>query len=79
MKRMLLAGVVGVLGLGVLVAGQPAQKVAVIAPQPIPQRVATADAVLVGKVTNIEEKTVAAPAFPGAPQKVEYQIAVVKV
>jgi hypothetical protein len=76
---MLLAGLVALLGLGVSVAAQPALKVAVRAPQPIPQRVATADAVLVGKVTTMEEKTVAAPLFPGAAQKVEYQIAVVKI
>jgi hypothetical protein len=51
----------------------------VVMPGPIPLRAAKADVVVVGKVTKIEDKTVSAPAFPGAPNKVEYQIAVVKV
>ena len=50
-----------------------------IAPQPIPLRVAHADVIVAGKVTKIEDKTVSAPSFPGAKDKVEYQIAVVKV
>jgi len=50
-----------------------------IASQPIPARVAAADAVVVGKVTAIEEKTVSATQFPGAENKVDFQIAVVKI
>jgi hypothetical protein len=50
-----------------------------IAPASIPQRVAQADVVAVGKVTAIEEKTVTAPSFPGVKDKVEYTIAVIKV
>jgi hypothetical protein len=46
---------------------------------PLPNRVAHADAVVVGKVTAIEEKTVMAPAFAGAKDKVEYTIAVITV
>ena len=45
---------------------------------PLPERVATADAIVAGKVTSIEDKTVSAAPAPGA-NKVEYQIAVVKV
>jgi hypothetical protein len=45
---------------------------------PLPERVATADAVVVGKVTGIEDKTVSAEPSPGA-TKVEYEVAVVKV
>lgn len=45
---------------------------------PLPERVATADAVVAGKVTSIEDKTVSAAPVPGA-NKVEYQIAVIKV
>jgi len=50
-----------------------------IAPAPISQRVAMADGAVVGKVASIEEKTVAAPQFPGNTNPVEYKIAVVKI
>src|SRR5262249_55070534 len=53
--------------------------VALIAPAPVARRVALADVVVVGKVVGIEEKTVAAPRFPGDPNTVDYKIAVVKV
>src|SRR5205085_58907 len=44
---------------------------------PLPNRVATADIVVAGKVTSIEDKTVMAAQFPGAKNKIEYRIAVV--
>jgi hypothetical protein len=50
-----------------------------IAPAPIPQRVATADLVVVGKVTGFADKAVTAPRFPGDTEKAQYQIAIVKV
>jgi hypothetical protein len=51
-----------------------------IAPAPVPQRVANSQAVVVGKVTAIEDTTITAPApYPGATNKVEYTIAVVKI
>jgi hypothetical protein len=56
----------------------PASAVAVMI-QPVPQRVATADVVVVGKVSAIESKTVAATQFPGAKDKAEYTVAVVKI
>jgi hypothetical protein len=59
--------------------GGPATSKALIAPSPVPVRVALADMLVTGKVTKIEDKTVSAPAFPAAKDKVEYQIAVVKV
>ena len=34
---------------------------------------------MVGKVTALEDKTVMAAPFPGAPNKVEYTVAVVKI
>jgi hypothetical protein len=49
------------------------------APPPVPQRVAQAQAVVVGKVTAIEEKTVSALPFPGAAERIDYQVAVVKI
>jgi hypothetical protein len=57
----------------------PVSALVIMAPPPIPLRVARADLIVVGKVTKIEDKTVSAPAYPGAKDKAEYQIAVVKV
>ncbi len=54
-------------------------KALMIAPPPGAQRVATADAVVIGKVTSIEAKTVMAARFPGDKEKGEYTIAVVKI
>ena len=52
-------------------------RAALILPPSIAQRVATADAVVVGKVTGIDEKTITAERFPG--QKAEFRIATVKI
>ncbi len=46
---------------------------------PLPERVASADSVLTGKVTEIEDKTVSVSPEPGNDNKIEYQIAVIKV
>ena len=53
----------------------------IMAPPPgLAHRLASSDVVIVGKVESIEEKTVKAAApYPGAKEKVEYQVAVVKV
>lgn len=69
------ASVALVLGL----AGVVSARAMMIAPQPILQRVATSDGVVVGKVTSIEEKSTSAAQFPMAPNKIEYKVAVVKV
>jgi hypothetical protein len=58
---------------------QPQQSKVAVRLSPLPERVATADAVVTGKVTGIEEKTVSAEPFAGARDKVEYQIAVIKI
>jgi hypothetical protein len=50
-----------------------------IAPAPIPQRVAQADVVIIGKVTAIEDKPVSATQVPGAKEKTEYRVAVIKI
>jgi hypothetical protein len=50
-----------------------------IAPPAPATRAAMAHTIVVGKVESIEEKTVSALPFPGAKDKVEYQIAVIKV
>jgi hypothetical protein len=69
----------GLGGLALLFAVLPAAALSLPAPAPIPQRVAQADVVAVGKVTAVEEKTVTAPSLPGAKDKVEYTVAVIKV
>src|SRR4030095_9713235 len=46
---------------------------------PLPNRVATADMVIVGRVTGMEDRDVLAAPFPGAKNKVEFKIAVVTV
>src|SRR5262245_31956937 len=72
--RLLLAAVLGT------IVAVPAQGVALmIAPAPVPDRVALADVVIVGKVTAIEEKTVTAKRFPGDADKGEYKIASIQV
>jgi hypothetical protein len=65
-------------GLALLVAALPASAM-MIAPAPIPQRVAQAEVIVFGKVTAIEDKTVSATMFPGAKDKTEYHVAVIKV
>jgi hypothetical protein len=78
MSRTLLAGLLAVVGLSLLAGASPAKAIAVRL-SPLPERVALADAVVVGKVTAIEEKTVSASPYPGVDQKVEYQVAVIKI
>ena len=50
-----------------------------LVPTPIPQRVALADAVVVGKVTGFGDKLVSAKPPGGGDAKVDYQIAIVQV
>jgi hypothetical protein len=91
--RRLLFGSMAVLSIATLIYAAPppaiappapvdspvADRAVLIAPAPIPDRVARADTIVTGKVTSIEEKTVSVPAAPGSKEKVEYVIAVVKV
>jgi hypothetical protein len=65
-------------GLAVLVAATPATAM-MIAPSPIPLRIARADVVITGKVIKIEDKAVDALSFPTAKEKSQYRIAVVKI
>jgi hypothetical protein len=64
------------LAIALVAAPAPALKIAMKSPT---QRAVNADTVVVGKVTAIEKETVEAPPFPGAPNKVQYQVAVVQV
>lgn len=75
MKLQKLAALSGFLAL-VATAGA---KAIMIAPLPPAQRVALADAVIVGKVTSIESKLVTAARFPGDKEKGEFTIAIVKI
>jgi hypothetical protein len=72
------AGLAGLSCLAALAAASPARAL-MIAPPPLSQRVATADVVVVGKVTGFADKTVSVVPFPGATDKVEYQVAIVEV
>jgi hypothetical protein len=57
-----------------------AKAVAVMIPnRPTPQQAITADVVVVGKVTEIEMEMTQASQFPGQPNKVDYQVAVLKI
>jgi hypothetical protein len=75
---MMWMGLAGVLCLALTTSPSTA-KAMMIAPSPISQRVATADCIVVGKVTGFGDKTVSVAAFPGAKEKQEYQIAIIKV
>ena len=71
---------VGLAGLAFFILALPTRAGTIAADAlPLPNRVATADAVVVGKVTAIEGKTVKAAPFPGAGNQIEFHIAVVTV
>jgi hypothetical protein len=53
-------------------------RIALPAAQPVPIRVAASDAVVVGKVIAVEEKSATAARYPGTP-KIEYRVAVVQI
>lgn len=76
MRQLLLGGLVMLASLAF--AAQPV-RARIMAPAPVPERVAVAECVVAGKVTAIEEKTVSVPSRPGAPDRTEYAIAVVKI
>jgi hypothetical protein len=80
MRRVLWAALAGLSWVALLVTPQSASAFRVMLPPPtIAQRVVTADTIVVGKVTSIEEMTVKAEQFPGLKQTAEYRIAVVKI
>ncbi|HEX4610184.1 MAG TPA: hypothetical protein VH092_18475 [Urbifossiella sp.] len=62
----------------VLIAAGPAFGL-VIASRPVAQRAVTADVVVVGTVTAVEDKLIETTPAPGVPNKVTYKLAVVKV
>src|SRR2546430_2734725 len=78
MKVQKLALVAG-LSCFLLLVSSVSAKALMIAPAPLPQRLATAECVVIGKVTGIEDKLVAAPRFPNDQEKGEYKVAIVKI
>lgn len=54
-------------------------KALMIAPAPIPNRVATAEVIVVGKVVQLEAKSVTTTRYPGQKDKVDHAIAVVEI
>src|SRR5262245_26019483 len=78
MKQAHLASLAGLSCLAVATIPASARAM-MVAPAPLAQRVATADCVVIGKVTRIEDKTVTAARFPGDKEKGEYQVAVVQI
>lgn len=51
----------------------------VVAPQPLANRMAQADTVVVGRVVGLEPQDVKAAPFAGSPQNVDYRIAIVQI
>ncbi|HXD87454.1 MAG TPA: hypothetical protein VN641_13240 [Urbifossiella sp.] len=75
MKRSIRALIIACLGLAI---SAPASAL-MIAMKPATERAISAQVVVVGKVTAIEKETVAAAPAPGAKNKVDYKIAVVRI
>jgi hypothetical protein len=63
----------------VLLVGNAYAKSLMIAPSPIPERVALSESVIVGKVTKIENKKVSVPVAPGSKEKQDFIVAVVHI
>jgi hypothetical protein len=88
MKRAILSSVALLASAAALPAQAPppadsepvvAKRAMLIAPAPIFERVARAESIVTGKVTEIAEKTVTVPSLPGAKDKTEYLVALVKI
>src|SRR5262249_19274379 len=78
MRRTMVGGMLALACSVVLATAGTAKSVA-IRVLPVHQRVGSADCVVLGKVTSLEEKSVGARTFPGATDKMEYRIAVVHI
>jgi hypothetical protein len=78
MRRLLVWNVFA-LAASVLCIQAAAARAMMIAPPPLANRVAVADCVVIGKVTSLEEKTVAARPFPGNNVRQPYRVAVITI
>lgn len=80
MNRVTYLGVAALAGLTVLGNVAEAKALAIAVPQSNPtQQAVQAEVVVVGKVTEIEKEMSKATQFPGAPDKVDYHVAVLKI
>jgi hypothetical protein len=78
MKSPMKIGLLGAACAALLFTATTAKAMRIAPPAP-GVRAAMASVIVVGKIESIEEKTVAAKQFPGATEKAEYKIAVIKV
>ncbi len=78
MRKLLVDGLAALISLTVLGSTSTARVIA-FRIAPLPERVASCDCIVVAKVTAIEKKNVLARSYPGTKDKVEYQVAVVKI
>jgi len=75
MRLMVFTSLAALVGLALLGTMVPAKAlVAVMPAAPVPDRVALAECVVLGKVGKVEDKNVSAVPYPGAKTKVEYQV-----
>src|SRR5262249_53104983 len=72
-------GSIAAMALLIVVADAAQVQALKIRMSPLPERVAQADAVVVGKVTDIEKKNINLRAAPKGDEKLEYQVAVVEI
>jgi hypothetical protein len=78
MQRVMIGGGAALACLALLASTAPARAM-MIAPAPIPERVAQAEVIVIGTVGKVEPQNVSAVQFPGAKDKVEYQVVALKV
>src|SRR5262245_24857742 len=78
-QRLLFGGCAALAAALVILTAMPGLANTYPAKMPIPVRVELSDCIVLGKVIAIEEKTVSAPPYPGALQKIDYRIAVLKI
>jgi hypothetical protein len=79
MRRQSTLGFAALASAALLLSASPGYSNTMPAKVPLPACTATADCIVVGKVTSIEDKPVMAPPFPGSTVNIEYRIAVVKI
>lgn len=78
MSRVTAVCTAGLACLTLLVSTAPSRAL-MVAPAPLPQRVASAELIVVGKLGKVEDKNISATAAPGAKDKVEYQVLTLEV
>ena len=79
MGRLSCSRLLVMVGVGLLGSAGPIRAMMLPAPLSIPERLLQADAVVVGKVTELEKELVNASVNPRSPQKVDFQIAIIHI